>query len=188
MKQKTLFHHEIPIPGLRYIENYISEEHEVRLVNLIDLQPWNLALKRRTQHYGYRYDYAARSVDGSDYLGSSPDWIEALCHALRAESIFVEKPDQAIVNEYLPGQGIAPHIDCLRCFSDTIASLSLAASCTMNLTRDKSQQSIALAPRSLLILQGEVRFAWKHGIAARKSDDGLRRQRRLSLTFRKVIL
>ena len=49
-----------------------------------------------------------------------------------------------------------------------------------------------LEPQSLLVLQGEARFGWKHGIPARKVDliDGqkIARGRRVSLTFRTVVL
>jgi alkylated DNA repair dioxygenase AlkB len=45
-----------------------------------------------------------------------------------------------------------------------------------------------LESRSLLILTCDARYKWKHGIALRKSDNGVKRQRRISLTFRKVIL
>jgi hypothetical protein len=50
--------------------------------------------------------------------------------------------------------------------------------------------AIPLDPRSLLILQQDARYRWKHGIAARKYDSyyGIKtmRSRRVSLTFRKV--
>jgi len=36
-----------------------------------------------------------------------------------------------IANEYLPGQGISAHVDCVPCFSDRIASLSLLSPCEM---------------------------------------------------------
>ncbi|MEL6310548.1 MAG: alpha-ketoglutarate-dependent dioxygenase AlkB, partial [Chloroflexota bacterium] len=90
--------------------------------------------------------------------------------------------------------GISPHVDCEPCFDDTILSLSLGSACLMDFTHIEGQHtnSILLAPRSLLIMAGEARYDWKHGIAARKSDvvDGKRiaRQRRISLTMRKVIL
>lgn len=49
---------------------------------------------------------------------------------------------------------------------------------------------VGLPARSLLLLRGEARYAWSHGIAARKSDvvDGrlVLRRRRLSVTFRQV--
>lgn len=47
---------------------------------------------------------------------------------------------------------------------------------------------IYLEPRSLLILKDDARYKWKHGITSRKSDNGVKRQKRVSLTFRKVIL
>ncbi len=188
MNQQCLFNEDVNIPGLTYVPTYISSEYEDELLKLIDIQNWNLELKRRTQHYGYKYDYTARSIDPSYYLGEMPYWIVELCHKLSLESIFMEKPDQVIANEYIPGQGIAPHIDCIPCFSDTICSLSLASGCSMNLTNGDIKKSIYLEPRSLLILKSEARYKWQHSIAARKSDNGIKRQRRISLTFRKVIL
>lgn len=158
------------------------------MLKLIDIQEWNLDLKRRTQHYGYKYDYTARSIDSSYYLGAMPYWIDELCNKLHGAGTFIEKPDQVIINEYMLGQGIASHIDCVPCFEDIICSLSLFSGCIMDLTNDNVKKSIYLEPRSLLILKGDARYKWKHGIAARKSDNGLKRQRRISLTFRKVIL
>lgn len=58
----------------------------------------------------------------------------------------------------------------------------------MDLINGTIKKTVYLEPKSLLILQGEARSVWKHGIAARKSDNGVKRQRRVSLTFRKVIL
>jgi len=49
-----------------------------------------------------------------------------------------------------------------------------------------------LEPRSLIVLKGEARYEWAHGIAKRKSDNWqgqvFKRTRRVSLTFRTVIL
>jgi alkylated DNA repair dioxygenase AlkB len=188
MNQGCLFNDTINIPGLAYIPNYISSECKEELLKLIDTQAWNLDLKRRTQHYGYKYDYAAKSLDSSYYLGAMPYWIDDLCSQLHGDGTFVEKPDQVIINEYMPGQGIASHIDCVPCFEGIICSLSLVSGCIMDLTNDHAKKSIYLEPRSLLILKGDARYKWKHGIASRKSDHGVKRQRRISLTFRKVIL
>lgn len=74
------------------------------------------------------------------------------------------------------------------CFSDTICSLSLGSGCIIDLTNSDIKNSIYLEPRSLLVLKNEARYKWKHGITSRKSDNGIKRQRRVSLTFRKVIL
>ena len=106
-----------------------------------------------------------------------------------------ETADQVIVNEYEPGQGISSHIDCEPCFKDTIVSLSLGSGCVMNFTNKFNRKHIIpiwLAPRSIVVLRDEARYEWLHGIAARKWDvwgnQRYERARRVSLTFRKVII
>ena len=120
--------------------------------------------------------------------------ISTYADRLQNEGHFKDKPDQAIVNEYSPGQGISAHIDCVPCFTDTIASLSLGSACVMDFTNIDSaeKQSILLESRSLIVMTGDARYRWMHAIAARKTDRlddiNLSRRRRVSLTFRKVIV
>lgn len=176
------------IQGLTYIPDFITTDEEQSLIAKIDEQPWLNDLKRRVQHYGYQYDYKARAVTPSSYIGPLPKWIDPVAQKLPF------KPDQAIVNEYLPGQGISSHVDCVPCFGDTIVSLSLGAPAIMQFIHSKNGQAeqIYLKERSLIVLSGEARYEWQHAIPARKSDvvNGFKieRNRRLSLTFRNVII
>ncbi len=184
----------IDIPGLCYIPDYISLTEEKLLLGWIDEQGWFADLKRRVQHYGYRYDYKARAVSAESYLGPLPEAFLSLCRRLWTEEIFDTIPDQVIVNEYLPGQGISAHIDCVPCFADTIASLSLGSGCVMEFTDVKTSEKkpLWLEERSLAVLSGRARYEWQHAIPGRKSDIHgsikKERQRRVSLTFRKVML
>lgn len=175
--------------GLQYLECWISEDEHCFLLEAVDLQPWLTDISRRVQHYGYRYDYEARKVDQGMYLGPLPDWSLPIADRLQANGL-MQRPDQLIVNEYLPGQGITPHVDCIPCFGPVITSLSLGAAVVMDLRRGDERFSILLRPRSLLLLAEDARRQWRHGIAARKSDtwDGERtpRGRRVSMTFRTV--
>ncbi len=184
---------EVPkMNGLYYLPNFISEEEHNALLTAIDAQTWLSNLKRRVQHYGYQYDYKARTVSAESYLGTLPPWLCDLQERLFAENLFKQKPDQAIINEYLPGQGISAHIDCVPCFDDVIASLSLGSDVMMQFSSDEEKHDIFLERNSLIILSGEARYKWKHAIPSRKSDivDGVKlgRHRRVSVTFRKVIL
>ncbi len=86
------------ISGLQYLADFITAAEEQILVEIIDQQPWLHDLKRRVQHYGYKYDYKVRAVTDDAYLGALPDWLMPITQKLPF------KPDQAIVNEYLPGQ------------------------------------------------------------------------------------
>ncbi|TPG65334.1 alpha-ketoglutarate-dependent dioxygenase AlkB [Hymenobacter nivis] len=184
------------IKGLQYLPDFITTRLQARLLELIDSSPWMDDLKRRVQHYGYRYDYKSRRIDRAQYLGPLPTWCEYYAEQFHAAGYFVDAPpDQVIVNEYEPGQGIAPHIDCTPCFDDTVISISLGSTCIMNLSRADDPTITfdqVLMPGSAIILQEEARFQWKHGIKPVKADmvNGTRsaRQRRVSLTFRKVRL
>jgi alkylated DNA repair dioxygenase AlkB len=181
----------VSIPGLSYYPGYIDTGEESELLRHIEEQPWITELKRRVQHYGYRYYYKAGNTTGTP-LGPMPDWLESYCVRLHKLGVFPDKPNQAIVNEYKPGQGIAPHIDRVR-FDNTVASLSLGSPCVMDFIHSETGEklSLLLEPRSLLVLTGNARYMWKHSIAPRKSDHYqgqiIQRTRRVSLTFRKLL-
>jgi alkylated DNA repair dioxygenase AlkB len=182
------------IIGLTYIPNFLSEETERKLISSINSEIWLSDIKRRVQHYGYKYDYKSRRIDYSMFLGNLPLWAEPIAYKLFSKDLITEIPDQMIVNEYLPGQGIANHVDCEPCFKETIVSISLGSSCVMDFIRlnDKLKKSLLLERRSVVVLTGEARHLWSHGIIGRKVDDykGLQipRSNRISMTFRKVIL
>jgi alkylated DNA repair dioxygenase AlkB len=180
------------ITGLLYIPHYISPAHHDFLIQTIDSQEWRGDLARRTQHYGYVYDYRAKSVDPSSRLGDLPPWLHRIATQLAADGLMPQAPDQAIINEYLPGQGIASHIDCVPCFDEVVISLALAATVVMDLKHKQQHVPILIEPRSLLVLRGEARYQWTHGIAKRRQDslNGtiIPRERRVSVTFRNVIV
>lgn len=186
--------HDLPnIQGLQYIPDFINEDEERALISQIDQQPWLNDLKRRVQHYGYKYDYKARAVTNDSYIGGLPPWLNPVSDRLHQEDLFEKTPDQAIVNEYLPSQGISAHTDCVPCFDNAIASLSLGSPAIMQFThaQAKQKEELYLKPRSLVILSGEARYEWQHAIPARKSDvvNGFKieRDRRISVTFRNII-
>ena len=179
--------------GATYVPEFFSGEEAAQIVAALDAGPWDTTLKRRVQHFGYRYDYRARAVTGDAYLGPLPDWLSGVCGRLVGEGYFENLPDQVIANEYLPGQGISAHVDCVPCFADRIASLSLLSACEMVFRHvaGGERRSLMLEPGSLLVIEGAARYDWTHEIPARSADsvDGTKRPRgrRVSLTFRNVI-
>lgn len=135
-------------------------------------------------------DKGGRRLNGLDRFGCGGFW--HLNERLLAKGLFASAPDQVIANEYLPGQGISAHVDCVPCFDDTIVSLSLLSRCEMVFRERLSggKLSVILEPCSAVVMTGAARYEWTHEIPARKSDgiDGMKvlRARRISLTFRKV--
>ncbi|MBK7227391.1 MAG: alpha-ketoglutarate-dependent dioxygenase AlkB [Ignavibacteriales bacterium] len=141
----------------------------------------------RVQHYGYRYDYQARNVTEDMYLGKLPKWLNELTTKIFDDGLCEVVPDQVIINEYKPGQGISPHIDCESCFGPRIFSLSLGSTAIMEFTQQGiPKKEILLLPRSLVMMYGGARYKWKHSIPARLKDNGVDRGVRLSLTFRNI--
>ncbi len=171
-----------PVPGLRHLPEYVSDDEERGLAEAIDALPWDTQWRRRRQPYGAGYGTrgAAPPV---------PDWGKRLADRLLADGITATPFDRMLVNEYLPGQGIALHRDYAP-FGRTVASLSLLSPCVMDLRHRQTgrRERLLLLPRSLLVLSDAARYDWEHGIAPRKHDAwrGLpvRRGRRLSVTFR----
>lgn len=180
------------IPGLVYISDFLTETQEAELVAVIDKGEWSRVLKRRVQHYGWRYDYKSRGIDAAMRLGPLPEWAMELAKRLKAEGLLPHLADQVIVNEYIGSQGIGKHIDCVPCFDDGVAMISLLESWEM-IFREARKDRRARVPkllerRSVAIMTGDVRYHWSHEIPARSTEPGgLQRHRRVSVTFRKVL-
>ena len=184
------------ISGLTYVPGFLSPAEQKRTLETIDRSDWMSTLERKVQHHGWRYDYRSRVVTADMRIGALPAWLDDLAQRLYRETdSFDRVPDQAIVNEYLPGQGIAMHID-RHCFGDAVATVSLGDAWQMDFRpvgADRSQTlCMALVPGSALILSDDARHRWLHGIAKRKRErlrhGGWRpRERRVSVTFRTVL-
>ncbi len=59
-------------PGAAYVPQFIPSTQALDLVDLLDGSVWSGELRRRVQHFGYRYDYKARAVTSDAYLGHLP--------------------------------------------------------------------------------------------------------------------
>ena len=182
------------VPGLTIAEGFLTPEQQAYCIKRVDSAEgqWLNDLSRRVQHYGWRYDYKARAITPDMHIGALPDWLTELSHRLYDETgLFDRVPEQVIVNEYLPGQGIATHIDHPG-FGPTVCTISLLDDWEMDFSENWKDKSPALLQRgSCVLLTGDARSVWQHGIAPRKSESteaGRRpRKRRLSLTFRTVL-
>ena len=188
----------ISVPGLKYVRGFLTETEEGELVERIDEDPskWSKELKRHVQHYGWRYEYKSRQVDRRDRIGPLPDWALKFAYRLVEKGLVPELPDQLIVNEYQGAQGISRHVDSEASFDDHIAMISLLETWEMVFEKGKEKRVVPLEKGSVAVMSGPSRTEWTHMIPARKTEPGqvmrngkvqrILRERRLSLTFRKV--
>ncbi|KAM5246568.1 tRNA (carboxymethyluridine(34)-5-O)-methyltransferase ALKBH8 [Ctenodactylus gundi] len=166
-------------PGLLVVEEIISSEDEKMLLDSVnwtedtDNLNYQKSLKhRRVRHFGYEFHYENNNVDKDKPLpGGLPDICNKILEKWLAEGYIKHKPDQLTINQYEPGQGIPAHIDTHSAFEDEIVSLSLGSEIVMDFKHpDGVTVQVMLPRRSLLVMTGESRYLWTHGITPRKFD------------------
>ena len=176
--------------GARLVPDIVTEAEERRILMRIAAAPWLSDLSRRVQHYGFRYDYSARASGRHAPAPAFPRWATVIGERLRPLFGGI-RPEQCIVNEYRSGQGIGMHADHPS-FGPVVVSLSLGAAWPMHFRPRSarpyvrhglpSDEVAVLSRRSALVLCGQARHAWMHGIDpvanARQAET------RVSATFR----
>lgn len=171
------------IRGLRYAEAVISVAEEQALLDRLmplDLAPFRFhgwLGNRRTQSFGWRYDFADASFTPAEPI---PGWLEPF--RTRAASFGGLKPEDfvhVLLARYDPGAGIGWHRD--RDVFDQVVGISLATPATLRfrqrLPKGFKRASLAVLPRSAYLLSGEARHDWEHSISPGE-------QLRFSITFR----
>ncbi|CAG0885985.1 unnamed protein product [Cyprideis torosa] len=191
------------IPGLRVVDDFVSQEEEELILLSIDWKSQAAALRsRRVRHYGYVFNYLTNHVDPGSPLLEDPipvAWsgvLRRIGEIVSDQEGLAFRPNQVTVNHYESGQGIPSHVDTHTAFESPILSLSLGSSLAMDFKRKfpEEEMSVWLPSRSLLILDGEARYGWEHRISPRATDvvdtpTGLQvfpRGTRISITMRRI--
>ncbi|XP_014848476.1 alkylated DNA repair protein alkB homolog 8 [Poecilia latipinna] len=162
--------------GLALVEDFVSPEEEALLLAAVDWSTSDQAQKalkhRRVKHYGFEFCYDNNNVDKDKPLPAGlPEECLPVLHRCLQDGHINVLPDQLTVNQYESGQGIPPHVDTHSAFADTILSLSLGAKTVMEFRHpDGRVVPVVLPERSLLVMKGESRYLWTHGITPRKFD------------------
>lgn len=182
---------ETTVPGLLLYHDFISELMEDKLIGEIDSQIWVVDYNRRLQYYGYRNELES-PYDLTRFPVPMPPLIYKLSENIVEQKILTIQPDQVIINEYAPGEGLRPHKD-RNYFENQICGVNLGSGCIMRFIKISGGDvvDVEVPRRSVYVMQDEARYKWNHSIPPRKKDvvDGKvkHRERRLSITYRKVI-
>ncbi|XP_072976790.1 alkylated DNA repair protein ALKBH8 homolog [Typha angustifolia] len=205
------------VKGLWTCPNFLSQKDQSLLLSAINREGWFSDTHNQAMRFGDLPEWAIdlsiliREAVCSGEIDSLPGMTstnedQELCplplDLLWREPLF----DQLIGNVYEPGEGICAHVDLLR-FDDGIAIISLESACVMHFTPSEPDGGCAetpegegsmttpipvyLKPGSLVLMSGEARYLWKHGI---NRKDGcqlwegkeIQQGRRTSVTLRKL--
>lgn len=175
--------------GITYVPDFVDPTTESNLILALSKGAWDMTYKRRRKHYGREYAKVGGPPKQGVYTGSLPKWLHAVAVDLQTSGHFTNIPTRSLINEYMPGQGIADHTDADDGVTQRVASLSLGSGAEMRFTDPKGTRHLLyLERRSLVVFEGPVARDWLHGIPGRLSDKIggliLPRERRVSLTFR----
>jgi len=183
------------IPGLVIVKDFVMREEEEVILKALDELEWSTDLKRKVQQFGWRFDHLSQNMKGKR-IGPLPTFCASVTARLYERRLFPFEVDQMIVNHYQPGQGIHPHIDKTHCFDTVVGSVGLGSSCVMEFRNADSSKNAAVIDvfferRSAVVLSGDARYKWTHGIPGRAYDNWRgkehKRKNRVSLTWRRVL-
>lgn len=202
-------------PSVYYIPNFITPQEESLILSTVEKTPkprWTQLAHRRLINFGglpHPKGMIAEEI---------PSWLLTYVERVnQLNGVFEEnrKANHVLVNEYLPGEGIMPHLDG-PLFYPTITTLSCGSHTVLEFQEPRESDDvegklerrlvtkILVQPRSLLILKDSMYEKYLHSIdeinedtiddeIANLSSDGsikkgdvLARAKRISLTIRHV--
>jgi alkylated DNA repair dioxygenase AlkB len=145
--------------GLVMIPDFITEDEEKAIMSHIIKAKATKSKSRNTiKRFGSSLPY--KSNMASKVI---PPFLDAIASKLYDQNLLTAKPDSVTINEYFPGQGIAPHIDS-KSSGDIITILSLLGSAKMDFVKGDKKFSIDYPARCLLQMKDEIRYSWMHSI------------------------
>ena len=175
-----------PLPrGLEYHEDFVSRADEAALCRAFAALPFREATfqqytaRRRVVRYGRIYD-----ADNGEWRDGEPlpPWLAAVRQRVAAaRNVAEDRFIHALVTEYRPGTPIGWPRD--KPEYGIVVGISLANPVRMRFRPYDNRQdrnaviALELAPRSLYVMQDDVRWRWQHSIPPARAL-------RYSITFR----
>jgi alkylated DNA repair dioxygenase AlkB len=158
--------------GLILIPDFLteSEEHDI-VCNIPESKAKRGSDRNSIRRFGSNVPY--KNQMSSDII---PDYLDRIGQKLFDKQLLPIKPNSISINEYLPENSIAPHIDSIES-GPIITVLSLLSDATMVLSNRDKDYSIIIPRLSILQLKDEIRYKWTHSILPVKS-------KRYSIVFR----
>lgn len=202
-------------PSVYYIPNFITPQEESQILSTVERTPkprWTQLAHRRLINYGgvpHPKGMIAEAI---------PSWLQTYVDKVnQLAGVFEDtrKANHVLVNEYLSGEGIMPHLDG-PLFYPTITTISCGSHAVLEFqealeSNDEEAKverrpvtKLLVQPRSLLILKDAMYEKYLHSIAEITEDtidegianlpgddsihvgDVLSRTKRISLTIRHV--
>ncbi|XP_009960324.1 PREDICTED: alpha-ketoglutarate-dependent dioxygenase alkB homolog 4, partial [Leptosomus discolor] len=199
-----------PFPGVFLMEEFISEDKESEIVELMDRDDWKPSQSgRKKQDYGPKVNFKKQRLKAGSFTGL-PSFSKKIVAQMKGCSVLSGfLPVEQCNLDYMPerGSAIDPHFDDWWLWGERLVSLNLLSKTVLSMSCD-SEDSLQLFPtfkginsilyprlvpskevtvaihlprRSLVVLYGDARYKWKHAIHRKHIE-----RRRICVTFREL--
>jgi DNA oxidative demethylase len=170
-------------PGLVFVPEFLTLNEENNLLSFIEtivfrtIQMRGVTAKRRIKQFGWHYSFESYRLTSTDPIPG--EFTEIGVRSAAHAGIDPAQWAEALVTEYSAGSGIGWHRDAPA--FGVVAGISLSGTSRMRFQTGEGDtrmtSAVELPPRSLYVLNGEVRTKWQHMIPPT-------RELRYSITFR----
>lgn len=155
--------------GFLYLPEFVSHAEELSLVAALHDERF---ARLRVRGQLTRREIVSYGLEFRPYVSALPPAppLPSYLHPLRnraasAAGISSDALVQAILSRYSERSDIGWHIDH-RSFGGLVACVSLLGSATLSFRGRRRQERVAVAPRSLYLLQDDARFVFEHKVVA----------------------
>ncbi|EPY83932.1 alpha-ketoglutarate-dependent dioxygenase ABH4-like protein [Camelus ferus] len=135
-----------PFPGVTLIEDFVTQEEEAEMVQLMDCEPWKLSQSgRRKQDYGPKVNFRKQKLKTAGFQGL-PSFSREVVRRMGLYPVLEDFwPVEQCNLDYCPerGSAIDPHLDDAWLWGERLVSLNLLSSTVLSMSRE--------APGSLLL-------------------------------------
>lgn len=168
------------LPAIYYSPDAVDEETASTLLNNVEITgheqaSWIQLKARRLQCWG-DFPKATSGASSDNLSAPMPRWLGRIIDSLVEQGVFApgQRPNNVLINQYGANEGILHHTDG-PAYHDRVAILSLGSECVMSFRRKLTSEeigtvfagdvcSVVLAPRSLLVFEGDAYSKHMHGI------------------------
>uniref|UniRef100_A0A8C3PG54 AlkB homolog 4, lysine demethylase n=1 Tax=Chrysemys picta bellii TaxID=8478 RepID=A0A8C3PG54_CHRPI len=135
-----------PFPGVFLLEEFINQDEESEMVQLMDQDDWKLSQSgRRKQDYGPKVNFKKKKLKAGGFIGL-PSFSQEIVQRMKAHSALEDFfPVEQCNLDYLPerGSAIDPHFDDWWLWGGRLVSLNLLSKTVLSMSCD-SEDSLQL--------------------------------------------
>ncbi|XP_077448700.1 alpha-ketoglutarate-dependent dioxygenase alkB homolog 4 [Stigmatopora argus] len=183
-----------PFPGVFLWEDFLSEEEEKEFISSMDQDVWNPSQSgRKKQDFGPKVNFKKKKVRLAGFRGLPALSKKLVLRMQQEESLASFQPVEQCNLDYNPqrGSAIDPHLDDSWLWGERLVTVNMLSDTTLNMSLERGLPQLGLSGevnvavplprRSLVVLFGEARHRWKHGILRKDIQE-----RRVCSTYREL--